>query len=100
MEDQLIDQIDEIRLWDSLLPHYIFSQIHKAPEFVKKCHESYDHIQREIISPIGEILNFINVESIEMMLHAPTITPTHPFSHEILIEAYQNLDFTKRSQTL
>ena len=34
------------------------------------------------------------------MLQTPTITPTHPFSHEILIEAYQKLDFTKTSQTL
>lgn len=34
------------------------------------------------------------------MLQAPTIAPNHPFSHENLIEAYQNLDFTKRSQAL
>ena len=34
------------------------------------------------------------------MLQAPAITPMHPFSHESLIEAYQNLDFTKRSHTL
>jgi len=34
------------------------------------------------------------------MLQARAITPTHPFSHENLIEAYNKLDFTKRSQTL
>ena len=34
------------------------------------------------------------------MLQAPTTTPTHPFSHEILIEAYQKLDFTKISYAL
>ena len=34
------------------------------------------------------------------MLQAPSTTPTHPFSHENLIEAYNQLDFTKRSQTL
>lgn len=34
------------------------------------------------------------------MLQAPTIAPTHPFSHESLIEAYPKLYFTKRAQTL
>lgn len=90
----------EIGLWDCHLPHYIFPQIHRAPEFVRKCHESYDPSQRDIISPTGEILCFINAQSIEQMLQAPTIAPTHPFSHESLIKAYQKLDFTKRSQTL
>lgn len=97
MEDQLIDQKNEIGLWDSLLSHYIFPHIRKAPEFVKKFHESYDPTQRAIISPIGEILCFINAESIEKMLQAPSITPTHPFSHENLIESYQKLDFAKIS---
>lgn len=97
MEDQLINQTDEIGLSDSLLPHYIFPQIHRAPEFVRKCHEYYDPSQRTIISSIGEILCLINVESIEKMLQAPTITQTHRFSHESLIEAYHKLDFTKIS---
>lgn len=39
-------------------------------------------------------------KEIENMLQTPTIAPTHPFSHGSLIEAYQKLDFTKRSQTL
>ena len=88
MEDQLIDQTDEIGLWDSVLPHYIFPQIHKALEFVRKCHESYDPSQRAIISPTREILCLINAESIEKLLQAPTIAPTHPFFDESLIEAY------------
>lgn len=53
MEDQFIDQTDKIRLWDSHLPHYIFPQIHRAPEFFRKCHASYDPNQRAIISPTG-----------------------------------------------
>lgn len=84
-------------LWESQLPHYIFPQIHRAPEFVRKCHESYDPNQRAIMSPIREILYPINADSIEKMLQAPATTPTHPFSHETLIEAYNKLDFTKRS---
>jgi len=60
MEDQLVDQTDEIGLWDSHLPHYIFPQIHRTPEFVRKFHESYDPNQRAIISPSREILYFIN----------------------------------------
>jgi len=80
MEDQLIDQIDEIGLWDSQLPHYIFPQIHRAPEFVRKCHESYDPNQRAIISPIGEILCSINSDSIEkncrpLLLHQLILFP-------------------------
>lgn len=51
--------------------------------------KSYDPSQREIISPTGEILYSINSNSIEKMLQAPSTTPTHPFSHEKLIEAYQ-----------
>jgi len=34
------------------------------------------------------------------MLQALATTPTHPFSHKNLIEAYNKLEFTKRSQTL
>ena len=41
-----------------------------------------------------------SIHSIEKMFQAPTMAPTHPFPHESLIEAYQKLDFTKRSQTL
>lgn len=100
MEDQLVDQSDEIGLWDSNLPHYIFPHKHRAPKFVRKCHESYDPNQRAIIPPTGEILCFINVESIEKILQAPTMAPTHPFSRENLIGAYQKLDLTKISQTL
>jgi len=78
-EEQLIDQCDEIGLWECQLPHYIFPQIHRAPEFVRKCHESYDPNQRAIISPIGQILCPINADSIEKMLQAPATIPTHPF---------------------
>lgn len=65
MEDQLVDQNDEIGLWDSHLPHYIFSQIHRAPKLFRKFHESYDPIQRAIISPIREILCTVNAQPIE-----------------------------------
>lgn len=34
------------------------------------------------------------------MLQAPAIAPSHPFSHGNLIESYNKLDFTKRSQNL
>jgi len=100
MEDQLVDQMDEIGFWDSHLPHYIFPQIYRALESVRKYHASYDPTQIAIISPTREIMCSINAQSIEQMLQAPTIVPTHPFSHESLIEAYQKLDFTKRAQTL
>lgn len=45
-------------------------------------------------------MSSINSRSIEQMLQAPTIAKTHPFSDESLTEAYKNLDFTKRAQTL
>ena len=35
-EDQLINQTDEIKLLESQLPHYIFPQIHRALEFLRK----------------------------------------------------------------
>jgi len=60
----------------------------------------YDPTQRAIISPRGEIFHSINSQSIDEILQAPNIVPTHPFSHEILIETYQKMDFTKRAQLL
>jgi len=34
------------------------------------------------------------------MMQAPIIEGTAPFSHEILSEIYQRLEFTKRAKTL
>jgi hypothetical protein len=36
-KDTFMDQSDEIGLWESNLPLYLFPQIHHFPEFALKC---------------------------------------------------------------
>ena len=41
LEDKFLDKSDDIGLWDSNLPHYIFPHTHSAPEFVRICQAWY-----------------------------------------------------------
>lgn len=52
------------------------------------------------MAPIGDILFTIDFKSIMQMMQAPIIEGTIPFTHDILSEMYQRLDFTKRAKTL
>jgi len=52
------------------------------------------------MAPIGHILFTVDVKSIMQMMQALIIEVTTPFSHEVLIEIYQKLDFLKRARTL
>lgn len=52
------------------------------------------------MAPIGHILFTINAKFIMQMMQALVIEGTTPFSHEILTEMYQKLDFSIRAKTL
>ena len=100
LEEKYIDKSDDIQLWESNLPHYIFPRTHNTPEFIRKCHACYLPSQRAIIAPTGEILFAITPQAIDQMIQAPTIENATPFSYEALVELYQKLDFSKRAKTL
>jgi hypothetical protein len=68
LRDTFLDQSDEIGLWESNLPLYIFPQVHHFPEFALKCQVHYLHNQRTIISSSGETLFFIIPEAIDQMM--------------------------------
>lgn len=100
LKDKCIDKYDDIQLWESNLPDYIFPRTNNIPEFVRKCQACYLPSQRAIIAPTGEVLLTITPQAIDQMMQAPTVENATPFSYEALIELYQKLDFTKRAKTL
>ena len=65
--DTYLDQSDEINLWKSRLPLFVFPQSYYFPKLLLKCHASYLSSKRAIISPHCEILFTITSESINQM---------------------------------
>lgn len=51
LEDKYIDQTDELQLWKSNLPYYIFHLTFNAPDFIRRCQASYLLNQRAIVNP-------------------------------------------------
>jgi hypothetical protein len=100
LKDIFLDQSDEIGLWESNLPLYMFPQTYHFPEFSLKCQAHYLPSQRAIVSSSGETLFTITPESINQMLQIPRIDSASPFSIEILNDLYQKLSFPQRAQIL
>jgi hypothetical protein len=98
LREVFLDQSDEIGLWESNLPLYLFPQIHHFPEFTLKCQAHYILEQRAIISSSGEILFLITPESIDQMMQIPRVDSASPFNLEILTELYQKMTFPQRAQ--
>jgi hypothetical protein len=92
-----LDQSDEIRLWESNLPLYLFPQIHHFPEFTLKCQAHYVPEQKAIISSSGDVLFFITPEDIDQMMQIPHAESVSPFNLEILTELYQKMTFPQRA---
>ena len=65
LEDKYVNQIDEIQLWKSNLPYYIFPLTFSALDFVRKCQASYLPNQRAIVNPQGQIMFTIIPKSID-----------------------------------
>jgi hypothetical protein len=98
LKDTFLDQSDEIGLWESNIPLYIFPKVHHFPEFSLKCQAHYLPDQRAIVSSSGETLFFITPEAIDQMMQVPRNESTSPFNLEIIIELYHKLSFPQRAQ--
>jgi len=98
LEDKHTDKTDEIGLWESNLPHYIFPLTFQAPEFTIRCQACYVPTERVIISPIYDILFTITTQSIDQMMLAPTVENAAPFSLEALTQLYQKLGIATRAK--
>jgi hypothetical protein len=98
IKEVFLDQSDEIGLWESNLPLYLFPQIHHFPKFTLKCQAHYIPKQRAIVSSSGEILFLITPETINQMMQISRAESTSPFNLEIITELYQKLSFPQRAQ--
>jgi hypothetical protein len=65
LKDTFMDQRDEIGLWESNLPMYVFPQTHHFPEFTLKCQAHYSPSQKAIFSSSRETLITITSKSID-----------------------------------
>jgi hypothetical protein len=97
LKDIFLDQSDEIGLWESNLPLYLFPQVHHFPEFALKCQAHYLLDQRAIVSSLGETLFFITPKAIDQMMQIPRTKSLSPFNLEIIMELYQKLSFPQRA---
>jgi hypothetical protein len=93
LRDTFLDQSDEIGLWESNLPLYLFPQIYHFPEFSLKFQVHYLPNQRAIVSSSGETLFTITPETIDQMMQVPRAKSLSPFTIEVLTEMYQKLSF-------
>jgi hypothetical protein len=98
LREVFLDQSDEIGLWESNLPLYMFPQIHNFPEFSLRCQVHYLPDQKAIISSSGDVLFFITPEDIDQMLQITRAESASPFNLEILTELYQKMTFPQRAQ--
>jgi hypothetical protein len=98
LREVFLDQSDEIGLWESNLPLYIFPQIYLFPEFTLKCQAHYIPEKRVVVSSSEEILFLITPEAIDQMMQIPRTNSESPFNLEILIELYQKMTFPQRAQ--
>lgn len=99
LEDKHIDKTDEIGLWESNIPHYIFPLTFQALKFTRRCQYYYVPVQRAIIAPTYDILFTITAQSIDQMMLAPDVENVAPFSLEALTQLYQKLDFAIRARS-
>jgi hypothetical protein len=98
LREVFLDQSDEIGLWESNLPLYLFPQIHHFPEFALKCQAHYIPDQKAIVSSSGDVLFFITPEDIDQMMQITRAESASPFNLEILTELYQKMTFPQRAQ--
>jgi hypothetical protein len=96
--DTFLDQSNEIGLWESNIPLYLFPQTYHFPDFSLKCQAHYLPSQRDIVSLSGETLFTITPETIDQIMQIPRADSLSHLSIEILTEMYQKLYFPWRVQ--
>jgi hypothetical protein len=84
LKEVFVDQSDEIGLWESNLPLYIFPQIHHFLEFSLKCQAHYIPEKRAILSSSREILFLITPETIDQTMQISRADFASPFNLEII----------------
>lgn len=94
--DKFMDQVDDIHLWESNLPKYIFPQTFQFPEIIRLCQVNYLPIERAMLTHNKKILFTIIAESINQMLRIQPKPVEAPLSIGILNELYLKIDFPKR----
>jgi hypothetical protein len=98
LKEFFLDQSDQIGLWDSNLPLYLFAQIHHFPEFSLKCQAHYIPEKRAIVSSSREVLFLITPETIDQMMQITRANSASIFNLEILTKLYQKMTFPQRAQ--
>jgi hypothetical protein len=83
-----IDQRDEIGLWESNIPLYLFPQVHHFPEFSFKSQAHYLPNQRAIVSSYGDTLFSITPRAIDQMMQISRAESCSPLTIKILTEMY------------
>lgn len=63
-----LDQRDDINIWESLLPIFMFPQVHHFLDFIIWCQAKYNPVQRTIVAHNGDILVTISPKTVNQML--------------------------------
>jgi len=50
-KDRFLNQNDDIHLWESNFPKYLFPEVHPFPDIIHFCHACYIPSQRAIVTP-------------------------------------------------
>ena len=93
-----LDHSDEIGLWESNFPLYMFPRTFHFPEFALKCQAHYFPGQRDIVSSSSETLFTVTPKYINQMLQIPKHDPAILFSIKAMKDMYQKLTFPQRAQ--
>ena len=96
--EKSLDNVEEVKIWESHLPKYVVPVTHSCPEVIRLCHHHYIPEKRAIVNANKEVLFTIIVESINQMLQLKPDPQAVPLSIEALTKLYIGLDFPKRFQ--
>jgi hypothetical protein len=96
LKEIFLDQSDEIGLWESNFPLYMFPQTYHFPKIFLRCQANYFPGQRVIASPTGEVFFTITSKTVDQMLQIPKNDSTTSFSIEALNDLYKKLTFPQR----
>jgi len=61
-KDIFVNHVNDVHLWESNLPKYIFLEVHPFPDIVHFCHARYIPSQRDIVSIDQQLLFTITLE--------------------------------------
>lgn len=67
-KEKILNQNDDIHLWESNLPRYLFPEVHPFVEIIYFCQACYIPSQRAIVTPEKQFLFTIIAESVNQML--------------------------------